>query len=201
MALAAIASALAVADRAAAVSINFTKIKMDYKPQDDKDRIIILDPSTNPPTPVQNFDLVLQDAGVGTPQNPLGPLPLATTIAIDNPDPAGLGDAVKIKIINVSTTHDDEAPQESFVVVRTPTQRPRHRPADRHEEGHRQVLQRVERLRFVVSGQAPGQPEIDYLLRGDIDPTQTGLTLPARPTSKAAARPSIASSTFLQSCI
>ena len=62
-ALAAIASTLTVADRAIAdVSLPFEKIKIEYKPQNDKDSLIIVDPSTNPPTPVQYFKLLLQDA-------------------------------------------------------------------------------------------------------------------------------------------
>ena len=138
-------------------------------------------PSTIPPTPVQNFDLVLQDAGVGTPQNPLGPLPLATTIAIDNPDPAGLGDAVKVKIINVSTTHDDEAPQESFVVVRTQINDPGTGQPTAMKKGTVKFFNESKGFGFVVGGQAPGQPEFDYLLRGDIDPTQTGLTFAGPP--------------------
>jgi hypothetical protein len=179
VAITAIASTLTVADRAA--GLNFTKVIMNYKPQDDKDRIIILDPSTIPPTPVQNVDLILQDAGIGTPQNPLGPLPLATTLGIVTPDPAGLGDAARKVITNVGIRHDDEAPQESFVVVRTQISDPDTGQPTFMKKGTVKFFNESKGFGFVVSGQAPGQPEFDYSLVGQIDPAQLGLTFTAAP--------------------
>ena len=56
-------------------------------------KVLNLDPSTNPPTPLQDVSFALQDARSGTPQNPPGPLATAATVGIVNPDPLGIGDA------------------------------------------------------------------------------------------------------------
>ena len=161
----------------------FEKIKIEYKPQNDKDSLIIVDPSTNPPTPVQYFKLLLQDAGAGTPQNPLGPFPLASTIAIDDPNPAGLGDAAKSHISELAQpSGSNEVPQESFVVIRTQiNDDPGTGQPTAMKKGTVKFFNESKGFGFVVSGQGPGQPEFDYLLRGDIDPTQTALTFAGPP--------------------
>jgi hypothetical protein len=182
--LAAIASTLAIAERAVAdtITLNFAQIKFEYKPQNDKDSIVVVDPSTSPPTPVQDFKLVLHDSGVGTPQNPLGPLLVASTIGIVNPDPAGLGDAAETylsKLVQASGSQD--TPTESFVVVRAQINDPSTGQPTSMTKGTVKFFNEQKGFGFVVSGHSPGQPEFGYSLVGEINPAQLGLTFTGPP--------------------
>ncbi len=56
-------------------------------------KVLNLDPSTYPPTPLQDVGFALQDARSGTPPNPPRPLATVATVRIVNLDPLGIGDA------------------------------------------------------------------------------------------------------------
>ena len=64
---------------------------------------------------MQDVSVVLQDVRTGTLQNPLGPLPTATTMGIVNPDPLGLGDAAFFDVFYDGPAND--FPADSFFDV------------------------------------------------------------------------------------
>lgn len=180
-ALAAATFTLPLANRAVAdVNFPYQQIKFDYKPQNDKDSVVVVDPSTIPPTPLQYFKILLEDSGVGTPQNPLGPLAASATLGIVNPDPLGLGDAA-FADIGWRLTGSNENPVESFFHLVTQINDPGTGQPTAMKKGTVKFFNESKGFSFVVGGQAPGQPEFDYLLRGDINPAQTGLTFAGPP--------------------
>src|SRR5689334_14721224 len=69
------------------------KLYVGNLPFSSTDRFGVFDPSTTPPTEVQILGVALQDARIGTLQNPGNPLPASSSVGIVNQGPDGLGDA------------------------------------------------------------------------------------------------------------
>jgi hypothetical protein len=104
---------------------------------------------------------VLENAGAGTPQNPLGPWATSTTVGIVNPDPAGLGDAAQLITKAIVTGTGGDRPSEDFIVVRTQITDPGTGQPTAIENGMVKFFNESKGFGFVVRGQAPGQPEFD----------------------------------------
>src|SRR4029078_6868795 len=69
------------------------KLYVGNLPFSSTDRFGIFDPSTTPPTEIQDLGIALHGAKSGTFQNPGNPLPADSSRGIVNPGADGLGDA------------------------------------------------------------------------------------------------------------
>jgi len=131
-----------------------------------------VDKSTDPPTALQDVSVVLQDARTGTPQNPLGTLPTATTMGIVNPDPLGLGDAAFFDVFYTGPAND--FPANSFFDVFMDFTQPG---TNLRARGTVRVINpAASSIAVGLGNQFAGGPELDTLLEGHINPFQQGLS-------------------------
>ena len=138
-----------------------------------------VNPSTNPPTPLQDVAIVLNDARVGTLQNPGSPLPASSLLGIVNPDALGLGDPAFFDVFFTGPTNDFSA--DSFFDVFLQASDPGTGQPAAMTHGTVKFFNEKKGFGMVVSGQFPGQPEYDYSLLGQINPAQPGLSFANAP--------------------
>ena len=81
------------------------KLYVGNLPVSPTDRFGVFDPSTTPPTEVQDLGIALQGAQTGTVQNPGNPLPASSSVAILNLDEAGeIGAAAACAVLIVAAS-------------------------------------------------------------------------------------------------
>ena len=133
-----------------------------------------VDPSTNPPTPLQDVAVTLNGAHAGTMQNPGSTLPSSSSLGIVNPDPAGFGDAAFFDVFYAGAPGD--FPARSFFDVFTEMSDPNTGQPAEMKSGVVKFFNEAKGFGMVVSGHVPGSPEYFYSLTGEINPAQSGLS-------------------------
>jgi hypothetical protein len=136
--------------------------------------IQFVDPSTSPPTPLQDITFTLNGAHAGTMQNPGGPLPASSSLSIVNPGPDGLGDAGAFDVFYTGSPGD--FPANSFFDIFTELTDPNTGQPAEMKSGVVKFFNEAKGFGMVVSGHVPGSPEYFYSLTGEINPAQVGLT-------------------------
>jgi hypothetical protein len=150
------------------------KLYVGNLPFSSTDKIGIFDPSTNPATELQDVTISLHNAGIGTLQNPGGPLPSSSSLSIVNPGADGLGDAARLDVLYTGSPGD--FPANSFFDVFTEITDPNTGQPAEMKSGVVKFFNEAKGFGMVVSGHVPGSPEYIYSLTGEINPAQVGLT-------------------------
>jgi hypothetical protein len=150
------------------------KLYVGNLPFSATDKVGIFDPSTNPATELQDVTISLNDARIGTMQNPGNQLPSSSSLSIVNPGPDGLGDAAAFDVFYTGPPGD--FPASSFFDVFTEITDPNTGQPAEMKTGTVKFFNETKGFGMVVSGQVPGQPEYFYSLTGEINPAQVGLS-------------------------
>ena len=137
-------------------------------------KIQLVNPSTNPPTPLQDVNFSLNDARIGTLQNPGGTLPANLSGGLINPGPDALGDAGFLDVFYNGSPGD--FPANSFFDVFTEITDPNTGQPAEMKNGTVKFFNESKGFGMVVSGHVPGSPEYLYSLMGEINPAQSGLS-------------------------
>ena len=150
------------------------KLYVGNLPYSSSDKVGVFDPSTSPATELQDVTISLNDARIGTMQNPGNPLPASSSLGIVNPGADGLGDAGFFDVFYTGAPGD--FPASSFFDVFTEITDPNTGQPAEMKSGTVKFFNETKGFGMVVSGQVPGQPEYSYSLTGEINPAQVGLT-------------------------
>lgn len=134
----------------------------------------LVDTSTDPATALQDINFSLNDARIGTVQNPGGTLPANLSGGLVNPGPDGLGDAGFFDVFYSGAPGD--FPANSFFDIFTELTDPNTGQPAEMKSGTVKFFNETKGFGMVVSGHVPGSPEYFYSLTGEINPAQSGLS-------------------------
>jgi hypothetical protein len=150
------------------------KLYVGNLPFSATDRFGIFDRSTSPATELQDVSVALNDARIGTLQNPGSSLPASTSAGIVNPGSDGLGDAGFFDVFSIGSP--GVFPASSFFDVFFGITDPSTGQSANMKKGTVKFFNETKGFDMVVSGQVPGEPEYSYSLIGQINPAQPDLS-------------------------